>query len=113
LIPQFNYQNLKFGARPNAFRNFLGNEKVENYSEIVQQSISSYKAVGSNMSLNFYFLHSHLDFFPKNMGAVSNEHGERFRQIFPKLKRGAVENESKYVGGPLLESYKGDNNWRK
>jgi len=30
------------------------------------------------MSLKIYFLHSHLDFFPSNLGAVSDEHGERF-----------------------------------
>ena len=30
-----------------------------------------------NMSLEIYMIHSHLDFFPENMGAVSDEHGER------------------------------------
>jgi hypothetical protein len=52
-------------------------------------------------------------FFPKNIGAVSNEHGNRLHQIFPRLERGTVENESKYVGGPLLDSYRGDTNWIK
>ena len=32
------------------------------------------------MSLKLHFLHSHLDFFPENMGSVSDEHGERFHQ---------------------------------
>ncbi len=32
------------------------------------------------MSLKIHFLHSHLDFFPKNLGAVGNEQGERFHQ---------------------------------
>ena len=32
------------------------------------------------MSLKMYFLHSHLNFFPPNLGAVSDEHGERFHQ---------------------------------
>lgn len=27
-----------------------------------------------------HFLHSHLDYFPANLGAVSDEHGERFHQ---------------------------------
>jgi hypothetical protein len=31
-------------------RNFLGNEKVENYSEIMQELISSYSSLGCNMS---------------------------------------------------------------
>jgi hypothetical protein len=33
-----------------------------------------------------------MDFtFYENMGAISDEHGERFHHIFPKLKRGIVE----------------------
>ena len=32
------------------------------------------------MSLKLHFLHSLLEFFPKNIGAVSDEHGERFHQ---------------------------------
>jgi len=34
--------------------------------------------MGCNMSLKIHFLDSHLDFFPDNLGAVSDEHGERF-----------------------------------
>ena len=34
--------------------------------------------MGCNMSLKIPFLNSHLDFFPLNLGIVSNEHGERF-----------------------------------
>ena len=36
-------------------------------------------------------LHSHLDFFPENMGDVSEEHGERFHQDIAKM-------ESRYQG---------------
>jgi len=32
------------------------------------------------MSLKMHFLHSHLDFFPENLGEVSDEHEERFHQ---------------------------------
>jgi hypothetical protein len=32
------------------------------------------------MSLKVHFLDSHSDFFPENLGAVSDEHGERFHQ---------------------------------
>ena len=32
------------------------------------------------MSLKMHFLHSHLDFFPSNLGEVSDEQGERFHQ---------------------------------
>lgn len=37
-------------------------------------------STGLNMSLKIHFLHSHLDFFPENLGDVSDEHGERFHQ---------------------------------
>jgi len=52
-------------------RNFLGNEKAENYSEIVHELVLSYSSLGCNMS----YLHSHLDFLPENMGAIYSEHG--------------------------------------
>ena len=40
----------------------------------------NYRELGCNMSLKIHFLDSHLDFFPNNLGAVSDEHGERFHQ---------------------------------
>nr|CAH7763855.1 unnamed protein product [Callosobruchus chinensis] len=40
-----------------------------------------------NMSLKVHFLHSHLDFFPENLGAVSDEHIERFYQDIPKMEK--------------------------
>ena len=66
-------------AFENICRNFLGNKKVENYSEIVQELISLYRAMVCNMSLKRHFLHSHLDFSPENMGAISDEHGKKFQ----------------------------------
>ena len=32
------------------------------------------------MSLKVHFLHSHLDYFPENLGAYSEEQGERFHR---------------------------------
>ncbi|KDR24014.1 hypothetical protein L798_07957, partial [Zootermopsis nevadensis] len=32
------------------------------------------------MSLKIHFLHSHLDFFPRNLGDVSDEQGKRFHE---------------------------------
>lgn len=32
------------------------------------------------MSIKFYFLHSHVDLFPDNLGGHREEHGERFHQ---------------------------------
>ncbi|UYV73268.1 hypothetical protein LAZ67_10002409 [Cordylochernes scorpioides] len=71
----------------NVCKNFLGSVKVENYRDIVNDLLLSYKALGCNMSLKIHFLHSHLDFFPDNLGAVSDEHGERFRQDISSMEK--------------------------
>ena len=60
--------------------NFLGNHKAENYIEIVENMIEAFRRLSSRMSLKLHFLHSHLEFFPDNLGALSDEHGERFHQ---------------------------------
>ena len=36
--------------------------------------------MGCNMLLKIHFSCSHLDFFPPNLGTVSDEHGESFLQ---------------------------------
>ena len=59
---------------------FLGNKRAQNYEELVNNLLQNCQKLGSNMSLKIHFLHSHLDFFPDNFGAVSDEHGERFHQ---------------------------------
>jgi len=66
-------------------QHFLGNEKAPDYRERI--NIQSYKSLGCNMSLKIHFLHSHLDFFPSNLGDVSDEHGERFHQDISVMKR--------------------------
>ncbi|UYV68272.1 KDM2A [Cordylochernes scorpioides] len=47
-------------------------------------------ALGCNMSLKIHFLHSHLDFFPDNLSAVSDEHGERFHQAISSMEKRVV-----------------------
>lgn len=61
-------------------QNFLGNQRSENYEEIVKEMLESYHDIGANMSIKLHFLHSHLDKFPDNCGDVSDEQGERFHQ---------------------------------
>ncbi|UYV63994.1 hypothetical protein LAZ67_2006277 [Cordylochernes scorpioides] len=86
-----NSMNEVEAAAWNYFRNvcktFLGSVKVENYRDIVNDLLLSYKALGCNMSLKIHFLHSHLDFFPDNLGAVSDEHGERFHQDISSMEK--------------------------
>jgi len=51
-----------------------------NYQDVVQDLLTSYKAMECNMSVKIHFLESHSDFFPDNLGEVSDEQGERFHQ---------------------------------
>jgi hypothetical protein len=57
----------------------LGNNKADNYQEILERLLQSYEAI-KYMSLKIHFSHSHLDFFPQNLGAVIDEHGQRLHQ---------------------------------
>ena len=58
-------------------KNFLGNFRHEQYARIVEDMLIAYQKMGCHMSLKIHFLHSHLDFFPPNLGDVSDEQGER------------------------------------
>ena len=49
-------------------------------TNIVADMLRNYRALGARMSLKIHFFHSHQDFFPENLGDVSDEHGERFHQ---------------------------------
>jgi hypothetical protein len=68
-------------------KTFLGNHKAENYHEILSDLLTAYKAMGCNMFLNVHFLDSHVDFVPENLGAVTDEHGERFHQDISNMER--------------------------
>ena len=61
-------------------KDLLGNHKSANYQNVVQDLLTSYKAIGCNMSLKIHFLESHSDFFPESLGEVNDEQGERFHQ---------------------------------
>ena len=39
------------------------------------------------MLLKIHILHSHFDFFPDNLGVVSDKHGERFHQDTAKIEK--------------------------
>lgn len=71
---------------------FLGNTKDPDYKNIIKRMIKAYKAQGCNMSLKLHFLSSHVDYFPENLGAFSEEQGERFHQDLKDVER-------RYQGG--------------
>jgi hypothetical protein len=65
----------------------LGDRKAENCSVIVVYLLQSYRAMGCNTYLTVHFLDSHLVFFPEYLGALSNEHSERFHQDKSTMKQ--------------------------
>ncbi|GBN86854.1 hypothetical protein AVEN_219813-1 [Araneus ventricosus] len=66
---------------------FLGNKKDPNYKSIVENMIKNFKIFACSMSLKFPFLDSQSDYFPENLGEVSEEQGERFHQDIKEMKR--------------------------
>ncbi|KAL4714444.1 hypothetical protein ACJJTC_017739 [Scirpophaga incertulas] len=50
------------------------------YKTIVQHMLTAYKAQVCKMRLKVHFIHSHIEYFPENLGAYTEEQGERFHQ---------------------------------
>jgi hypothetical protein len=65
---------------------FLGNNKDPDYVTIVANMLEKFKVLRCLMSLKIHFLNLHLD-FSENLGAVSEEQGERFHQDFEMERR--------------------------
>jgi hypothetical protein len=74
-------------ALKDVISNFLGNYRHQNYKNIVNHMLDKFKELGCNMSMKVHFLDSHLDYFPANLGAVSEEQGERFHQDIKEMER--------------------------
>ncbi|KAL0831279.1 hypothetical protein ABMA28_002123 [Loxostege sticticalis] len=55
-------------------------KKDTNYKELVSNMLDNFKVMGCRMSLKVHMLHAHLDQFKDNLGAYSEEQGERFHQ---------------------------------
>jgi hypothetical protein len=74
----------------NAFKEviakFLGNYKDPNYKNIVEKMLEKFIALGWAMSLKVHFLNAHLDYFPENLGNVSEDQGERFHQDIREME---------------------------
>ena len=65
---------------------FLGNHRSQNYEQVVENFLKSFKEIGANMTLKMHFFEAHLDHFAKNCGAASDEDGEKFHQEISELE---------------------------
>ena len=66
---------------------FLGNERDKNYKKLVENLIKCYKKLNVSVSLKVHCLISHLDAFPVNCGAFSDEQGERAHQDLKNIEK--------------------------
>ena len=67
-------------------KNFLGNNKTSNYEKLINNMIYAFKNLGCNMSIKMHYLFSHIDRLPENLGAMSDEQGERFHQDIKEME---------------------------
>ena len=54
-------------------REFLGNTKASSCRNLVDVMLQNFQAPGARMSIKLHYLFSHLDYFPENLGDVSEE----------------------------------------
>jgi hypothetical protein len=74
-------------AFKNVIEKLLGNHKDQDYENIVRILFKNFHILRCNMSLKVNFLFSHLNLFSKNLGAVSEEQGERLDQDIKQMER--------------------------
>ena len=67
--------------------NFLGNTTSPNYKVLVKHLLCTFQKLGCNMSVKVHFLHCHLNYFPKNLGPMSEEDVERFHQDIKTMEK--------------------------
>ena len=67
-------------------KNFLGNNKASNYEELITNMLYVFENLGCKMSIKMHYLFSHIDRFFENLGAMSDEQGERFHQDIKEME---------------------------
>ena len=66
--------------------NFLGSTKSRNHKHLIDM-LQNFQEMKVNMTLKIHMMHSHLEFFPRNMEAISDEHVERFHQDIATIEK--------------------------
>lgn len=66
-------------------KNFLGNNKAENYDKLVKTMLYNFRDLGCNTSIKVHYLHNHLDSCPENLGDVSEELSERCEKKYQTI----------------------------
>jgi len=94
LMKDTDFQNSMTTVEKNAWTSFksvvskfLGNTKDPDYKSIVADLMKNLQLLGCNMSIKLHFLNVHIDYFPENLGSLSEEQGERFHQDIKEMER--------------------------
>ena len=67
--------------------NILGNHWSVEYEKEIEELLKSFRQLEVQISVKLHFLRSHLDYFPKNCGDLSEEQGECFHYYGRELPR--------------------------
>ena len=67
-------------------KNFLGNNKARNYAGHVNNMLTAFRNLGCNRGVKMHYLFSHMDWFPENLGSMSDEQRERFHQDLKEME---------------------------
>ena len=70
-----------------SIQEFLHSTKASNYRNLVDVMLQNFQALGARTSIKRYYLFSHLDYFPENLGDVGEEQGERFHQDIRTMEK--------------------------
>jgi hypothetical protein len=73
-----------------------------NNQNVVQDLLTSHKAMGCNMNLKSHLLESHLDFFPEAKSVMNTV--KNFTKTLWLWKSCTTANDLKYVGRLLLDT---------
>ena len=68
-------------------KGIFGKQKSSKLWRSCKQPLAELPEFRLNLSLKINFLHSHLDFFPDNYGAVRDEYGECFHQHISSMEK--------------------------
>ncbi|GBP30318.1 hypothetical protein EVAR_27932_1 [Eumeta japonica] len=60
--------------------------KSDGYIQHVEQLLINFQQIECNMSIKLHYLHSHLDYFPENLGDLGEEQGQCFHQDIHTMK---------------------------
>lgn len=79
-------EGIAWNSIKDVIHNCLGIHRSENFRELIENMIVSFKNINVHMSLKIHFLHHHIKQFEKQVPTESDEHGERFHQVAAPLE---------------------------